>query len=366
MHIRIQREPLMYALTKVGGVVEKRQTQPILGNIHVHAVEDQLTITGTDRELEIRTRLTATVLEPGDITLPARKFIDICRALPENTDINFRVVNQRATLIAGKSRFNLSTLPAADYPLMEADSGDQCIEIEQGVLKELLEKTAFAMANQDVRYYLNGLFLKVEPRGITAVATDGHRLARLEQICDLDIKEAVQIIVPRKTVLEINRLIDNVNDPVRLDLSPRTLRTLVGDTILTSKLVDGRYPDYERVIPLLADKVALVERDELRQSLLRTSILSNEKFKGIRLSFNAHELTLQAHNPEQEEAEEHIAVEYENEPLDIGFNVGYLLDVLSVIDEQRVEMRLGESNSSALLRGAGREDQTYVVMPMLL
>lgn len=366
MHIRTQREPLIHALTKVGGVVEKRQTLPILGNIHIHAAEDQLTLTGTDRELEIRTRLAATVLEPGDITVPARKFIDICRALPEDADINFRVANQRASLVAGKSRFNLSTLPAADYPLMEADSGDQSIEIEQGVLKELLDKTAFAMANQDVRYYLNGLFLKVEPRGITAVATDGHRLARLEQLCDLDVAEAVQVIVPRKTVLELNRLIDGGNELVRLDLSSRTLRSFVGDTVLTSKLVDGRYPEYERVIPLMADKVALVDREGLRQSLLRTSILSNEKFKGIRLSFNAQELKLQAHNPEQEEAEEHLEVEYADQPLDIGFNVGYLLDVLSVIDEQRVEMRFSESNSSALLRGAGREDQTYVVMPMLL
>lgn len=366
MHICTQRERLIQALTKVGGVVEKRQTLPILGNIHIHADDDVLTFTGTDREIEIRTRLAASVIEPGDITVPARKFIDICRAVPEDTEITFKLQSQRASITAGKSRFNLSTLPAEDFPLMETSSGDQSIELEQGMLKELFDKTAFAMANQDVRYYLNGLFLKVEARGVTAVATDGHRLAMLEQLVDLPIEEPIQVIVPRKTVHELNRLLESGGQRVRLDLSQRTLRAVIGDTLLTSKLVDGRYPDYERVIPLMADKVALLDRDFLRQSLLRTSILSNEKFKGIRLSFGPNELTLQAHNPEQEEAEEHMEIEFSDEPLAIGFNVGYLLDVLGVIDEPRVEIRFAESNSSALMRGAGREDQTYVVMPMLL
>lgn len=366
MHICTQRERLIQVLTKVCGVVEKRQTLPILGNIHVHADDGIVTFTGTDREVEIRTRLAASVIESGDITVPARKFIDICRAVPEDAEISFKTQNQRATVVAGKSRFNLSTLPAEDYPLMETSNGDQSIEIEQAMLKELFDKTAFAMANQDVRYYLNGLFLRVEDRGITSVATDGHRLAMLEQLVDLPIEVPIQVIIPRKSVYELSRLLESGGVPVRLDLSSRTLRAVIGETLLTSKLVDGRYPDYERVIPLMADKVAMIGRDTLRQSLLRTSILSNEKFKGIRLSFGPNELTLQAHNPEQEEAEENIEIDYNDPPLAIGFNVGYLLDVLSVIDEPRVEIRFAESNSSALMRGAGREDQTYVVMPMLL
>jgi DNA polymerase-3 subunit beta len=206
----------------------------------------------------------------------------------------------------------------------------------------------------------------VESRGITAVATDGHRLAKIEAPIDLPLDEILQIIIPRKTVLELSRLLESGNEMVQMDLSDRTLCLVMGDTVLTSKLVDGRYPEYERVIPLMADKLAILERDDLKQSLLRTSILSNEKYKGIRLTFLANELTIQAHNPEQEEAEELMEIEYQDEPLTIGFNVGYLLDVLSVIDEPRVEFRLVDSNSSALLRGAGRDDQTYVVMPMLL
>jgi len=366
MHIRTQRERLIQALAKVGGVVERRLTIPILGNIHIHADADFITLTGTDREVEIRTRLAATILEPGDITVPSRKFIDICRALPDDVEIGFKVQSQRAAITAGRSRFNLSTLPASDFPLMESNSGDKSIEIKRGVLKELVDKTAFAMANQDVRYYLNGLFLKVESRGITAVATDGHRLAKIEAPIDLPLEEILQIIIPRKTVLELSRLLESGNEMVQMDMSDRTLGLVMGDTFLTSKLVDGRYPEYERVIPLMADKLAILERDDLKQSLLRTSILSNEKYKGIRLTFLANELTIQAHNPEQEEAEELMEIEYQDEPVTIGFNVGYLLDVLSVIDESRVEVRLVDSNSSALLRGAGRDDQTYVVMPMLL
>lgn len=366
MHFRTQREQLINALNKVGGVVERRQTLPILGNIHIHADLDRLTMTATDREVEIRTHLESNVLEPGDITVPARKFIDIIRSLPEDVDIALKVQNQRATITAGRSRFNLSTLPAEDFPLMDLESGDHRIEIEQGVLKELLDKTAFAMANQDVRYYLNGLLFKVEPKGVTSVATDGHRLARNECLIDQQVDEPLQVIIPRKTVLELVRLLDCAGEVMQLNFTPRTLRAVIGDTVITSKLVDGRYPEYERVIPLMADKVAILDRDGLRQSLVRTSILSNEKFKGIRLCFALNELTIQAHNPEQEEAEEILAIEYSDEPLTIGFNVGYLLDVLSVVDDSRVELRLADSNSSALLRGAGREDQTYVVMPMLL
>jgi DNA polymerase-3 subunit beta len=316
--------------------------------------------------VEIRVDVAATVEEPGDITLPARKFIDLCRAVPEETEISLKVHKQRASITAGRSRFSLSTLPATDFPLMESGVGDETIEMDQGSLKELLEKTGFAMAHQDVRYYLNGLLLKVEPRGVTAVATDGHRLAKVEQNIELPVSGELQIILPRKSVIELSRLLDYSEARVRIDLSERMLRTTLGSSTLTSKLVDGRYPDYQRVIPILADKVATVDRESLRQSLLRTSILSNEKFKGIRLGFNQDRLTLQAHNPEQEEAEEEVEIEYEQEPVAIGFNVAYLIDVLGVVDEERVEFRFTDSNSSALLRGSGREDQTFVVMPMRL
>jgi DNA polymerase-3 subunit beta len=366
MHIRTSRERLIPALTKVGGVVERRQTLPILGNLLISAGDESVQITGTDLEVEIRVDVAANVEEPGEVTLPARKFIDICRAVPEGAQVVVKVHGQRAGITAGRSRFSLSTLPASDFPLMESGGGDQTIEIEQGVLKELLEKTGFAMAHQDVRYYLNGLFLKIEPRGIIAVATDGHRMAKVEQDLELPVSGELEVILPRKTVLELNRLLEFNEEPVHIDLSERMLRVAAGDSLLTSKLVDGRYPDYQRVIPILADKVATVDREALRQSLLRTSVLSSEKYKGIRLGFSADRLSLQAHNPEQEEAEEELEIEYDQDPVAIGFNVGYLIDVLGAVDEERVEFRFTDSNSSALLRGSGREDQTFVVMPMRL
>jgi DNA polymerase-3 subunit beta len=356
----------MPALSKVGGVVERRQTLPILGNLLLSASTDSVTLTGTDLEVEIRTRVGSTVLEPGDITLPARKFIDICRAVPEGVEIDIKVDKQRASIKAGKSRFNLTTLPANDFPLMDGSGGDESIEVDQSMLRELLEKTGFAMAQQDVRYYLNGLFLKVSATGLIAVATDGHRMAKIERDIDLPLSSELEVILPRKTVLELVRLLDGSAETAHIDLSERMLRAIAGDSLLTSKLVDGRYPDYQRVIPVLADKVAIVDRDAFRQSLLRTSILSNEKYKGIRLGFNQDKLTLQAHNPEQEEAEEEVEIDYGQEAAAVGFNVGYLLDVLGVVEEESVEIRFTDSNSSALLRGSGREDQTFVVMPMRL
>ena len=366
MHIRTNRERLILALSKVGGVVERRQTLPILGNLFVSASGDLVTLIGTDLEIEIRSHFTASVEEPGDITLPARKLIDICKAVPEDANIGILVRDQRATITAGKSRFNLSTLPATDFPLMESTSGNERIEVDQLVLKGLLDMTSFAMAQQDVRYYLNGLYFKVEAGCITVVATDAHRMAKVEREIELTISESMDVIFPRKTVLELIRLLGTGKELVRLDLSEKMLRASVGGTVLTSKLIDGRYPDYQRVIPILTDKVALVNCELFRQSLLRTSILSNEKYKGIRLGFSSGRLTLQAHNPEQEEAEEEVEIDYTQVPTAIGFNVGYLLDVLGVVDEDRIEIHFTDSNSSALIRGEGRGDQSFVVMPMRL
>lgn len=366
MHIRTDRERLLPVLSKVVGVIERRQTLPILGNIFINAAGDLLTLIGTDLEIEIRAQIDAEVREAGEITLPARKFIDICKAVPENTDIFVHVHDQRATITAGKSRFNLSTLPAIDFPFMESSDSKGSIELDPQIFKEMLEKTSFAMANQDVRYYLNGLYLKLDSQSITVVATDGHRMAKIGKEMAFPISEALEVILPRKTILELSRLLGSTTERMRMDLGERMMRVTVGEILLTSKLVDGRYPDYQRVIPILADKVAYVDREMLRQSLQRTSILSNEKYKGIRLEFKPGLLKLQAHNPEQEEAEEEIDIDYTQEPTAIGFNVSYLLDVLHAVGEERIEIRFTNSDSSALLRGEEREDQTFVVMPMRL
>ncbi|MCG6863212.1 MAG: DNA polymerase III subunit beta [Chromatiaceae bacterium] len=367
MQIRADRESLIPVLTRVGGVVERRQTLPILGNVLISASEDSVQITGTDLEVEIRGKAQAVVERTGEITLPARKLIDICRALPEGVEVLLKVENDRASLVAGRSRFTLSTLPASDFPSMDRNAGMESIEVPQRTLKYLLEKTAFAMAHQDVRYYLNGLLLEVKADRLVTVATDGHRLAKVEEEMTLGIEEEMQIILPRKTVLELNRLLVSESDTsVRMDISEKIFRTFIGDTVLTSKLVDGRYPDYERVVPPSPERVAYADKELLRQALLRTAILSNEKYRGVRFSVSESELKLQAHNPEQEEAEEEMEVIYSQEPTVIGFNVGYLIDVLNVLEDDEVEIGFKDSDSSAILRNKGKENETFVVMPMRL
>ncbi len=366
MYIRANRDALIRVLNKVGGVVERRHTLPILGNLLISAGDSSVQVTGTDLEVEIRARLSADIEQAGETTLPARKFIDICRAIPDGADIAVKVERERAVISSGRSRFTLSTLPAADFPLMDGKTGDQRLEIKQGRLKRLFDKTGFAMAHQDVRYYLNGLLLEVRADRLLAVATDGHRLAKLEEEVSVDVEGTLQLIIPRKTVLEFNRLLGSGDESVRIDLTERMFRAYLDDTILTSKLVDGRFPDYERVIPHASGKTAVVDRDAFRQALLRTSILSNEKYKGVRLSFGEGQLALQAHNPEQEEAEEELELEYGDEPTAVGFNVGYLLDVLGVLEKDKVEIEFTDSNSSAVLRSREDDRETYVVMPMRL
>ncbi|MEA3274017.1 MAG: DNA polymerase III subunit beta [Pseudomonadota bacterium] len=366
MNIETNREILMPVLNRVSGVVERRQTLPILGNFLISASDKSAQITGTDLEIEVRSRFPAVVHSAGDTTVPARKFLDICRALPDGADISMRVEKDRLSLLSGRSRFALSTLPATDYPAMEPTTVGESFSIAQGKLKYLLEKAAFAMAHQDVRYYLNGLLLELTSDRLIAVATDGHRLAKVEETVEQEVGREMQVILPRKSVLELSRLLSATDEVVRLDISENAFRTQVNDTVLMSKLVDGRYPDYERVIPKLADRIAVTDRDSLRQALVRTSILSNEKYKGVRMSFTEGQLRLQAHNPEQEEAEEEIELDYTQEPTAIGFNVGYLMDVLNVLDDEQVELQFGDSNTSALIRNKGKEQETYVVMPMRL
>jgi DNA polymerase-3 subunit beta len=298
--------------------------------------------------------------------LPARKLIDICRNLAEGTDIRFRLTNDRCVVTAGRARFTLGVLPAGDFPLMEADLGGLDVRLPQRALKQILDKTAFAMAQQDVRYYLNGLLIEWSGSGVTAVGTDGHRLAKFHRAMNLDVGETVQVIVPSKTVQELRRQLAAADDEVTVSVGTRNIRFSVGAMVMTSKLVDGRYPEYERVIPRDLGKVAKVSNESLRRALARTAILSNEKFRGVRLAFETGVLRLQAHNPEQEEAEEEIELEYTGETTAIGFNVAYLSDVLGAVEGQDIDVRFSDAGSSSVWRGSGAEDETYVVMPMRL
>ncbi|SDL54035.1 DNA polymerase III, beta subunit [Modicisalibacter muralis] len=367
MKFSISREALLRPLTLVAGVVERRQTLPVLSNVLIEVQDTQLSLTGTDLEVELIGRAEPSqVDEPGSATVPARKLMDICKSLPEQSEITFALEDGRAVLRAGRSRFTLSTLPVAEFPNIEDGQGTQELSLPRGTLKHLIDATAFAMAQQDVRYYLNGMLLELGRNLVRTVATDGHRLAVCSRSADIDIEPAQKLIVPRKGVLELVRLLDGSDELVGLTLGANHLRARTGEFTFTSKLVDGKFPDYERVVPKGGDKVFIAERAELRQVLSRTSILSNEKYRGVRLNLEEGNLRVMANNPEQEEAEENVSLDYSGDTLEIGFNVGYLIDVLGALDEDRVQMTLSDSNSSAIMEEPGGGDALYVVMPMRL
>ena len=366
MKFTIQREDFLKPLQQVIGVVERRQTLPVLGNVLVNATRKQIRLTATDLEVELQAQVTVPVTEIGDITLPARKLLDICRTLPEEAQLDISVKKDRALVRSGKSRFTLSTLPATEFPVIDKIKSARRITLPQNKLHELIERTAFSMAQQDVRYYLNGLMLEPANGILRAVATDGHRLAMCEIEADTGDSNGEQVIVPRKGVQELHRLLEDSDEPVTVEVGSNHIRITTGELRFTSKLIDGRFPDYTRVIPKNADKQLLVNRDLLRQALTRTSILSNEKYRGIRLDVSENNIKIQAHNPEQEEAIEEIDATYSEEDLVVGFNVTYILDVLNVLDSTDVTVSLSDANSSALINQPGTDDCRYVVMPMRL
>ncbi len=365
MKLSVQREQLIAPLQAVIGVVERRQTMPILANVLFAARDGLLSITGTDLEVELVAMTELEIQEDGEITVPARKLLDICRALPDGAEISLQQDRERIQVKSGRSRFNLATLPAAEFPTVEDISAQQTLTINQADLKHLLDKTHFSMAQQDVRYYLNGLLLEADGKRLRAVATDGHRLA----LCDVELGKKgsaqQQVIVPRKGVLELQRLLGSEGEVV-LHIGSNHIRAELDGIRFTSKLIDGRFPEYERVIPSQISQTMQADREILRHALQRTAILSNEKYRGIRLDIRGDTLVIQANNPEHEEAHEELAVEYAGEELEIGFNVNYLLDALSAVDNDTVEVGLSDSNSSCLIREPGSDVCRYVVMPMRL
>jgi len=367
MHFTIQREALLKPLQLVAGVVERRQALPVLSNVLLVVEGQQLSLTGTDLEVELVGRVVLEeAAEPGEITVPARKLMDICKSLPSDALIDIRVDEQKLLIKAGRSKFTLSTLPANDFPTVEEGPGSLNFSLVQSKLRRLIERTSFAMAQQDVRYYLNGMLLEVNAGVLRAVATDGHRLAMCAMQAGIEGVDRHQVIVPRKGILELARLLTEQDGEVRIVLGQHHIRATTGEFTFTSKLVDGKFPDYERVLPRGGDKLVFGDRQALREAFSRTAILSNEKYRGIRLQLAAGLLKIQANNPEQEEAEEEVAVEYGGSNLEIGFNVSYLLDVLGVMTTDQVRLILSDSNSSALLQEADNDDSSYVVMPMRL
>ncbi|MDH4029670.1 MAG: DNA polymerase III subunit beta, partial [Chromatiales bacterium] len=309
MKLSATREAFLEPLQAVIGVVERRQTMPILANVLISAQDDGVSVTATDLEVEMVARAEISVGQSGEVTIPGRKLLDICRALKDKAKVELTVSGEKATVRSGRSRFTLATLPAGEFPVIEDINAQEQIVLTQASMHKLLEKTHFSMAHQDVRYYLNGLLLEIGKGHLRAVATDGHRLA----LCDVEAEGTAtagrQVIVPRKGVLELQRLVGNEGD-LNLAIGNNHIRAEVGDIRFTTKLIDGRFPDYQRVIPKLGENNITADREDLRQALYRAAILSNEKYRGIRMELSGGGLRIQAHNPEQEEAEEEVEVGY--------------------------------------------------------
>ncbi|SQH74562.1 DNA polymerase III, beta subunit [Shewanella benthica] len=366
MKFSIDRDALLKPLQLVNGAVERRHNLPILANLLVEVSGHTLKMTGTDLEVELvgQVQLEGDV-EEGRTTIPAKKFLDIVKSLPDQVEIKIEQQDNRLLLRSGRSRFTLATLPAEEYPNVEAFESDIEFTIKQGILKSLIDATQFSMANQDVRYYLNGLLLETDGNVLRAIATDGHRLALSHRKIEANLPKK-QVIVPRKGVVELQRLYEGEDLDVTIAIGDNAIRATTSSAVLTSKLVDGRFPDYRRVLPKGGDKIVIASRNQLKQALLRASILSNEKFRGVRVQLENNLLKITANNPEQEEAEEIIDVEYDNTPLEIGFNVSYLLDVLNNLPSDEVRITLIDGNSSALIENHIEENSMYVVMPMRL
>ncbi len=367
MKFTMHRENLLKPLQAVQGVVERRQTLPILANFLLTIDGGQLSVTATDMELELVASTELPDAEAGEVTVPARKLVDICRSLPADAEIRLEVDGERALIRSGRSRFKLTTLPAVDYPSSDRLTGELRVTVKEGQLRRLLELTHFAMAHQDVRYYLNGLLLDIGEGLLRAVATDGHRLA----IAEIPVQTgdaARQVIVPRKGISELLRLLGNGDEEVIIEVGSNAIQIALPEVRLTSKLIDGKFPDYRRVVPKGedSDKTVVVDRERVRQALARAAILSNDKYRAVRLCLEANVLRVVANNPEQEEAEDEVEVAYEGEGLEIGFNVSYLIDALTALPGEEAEIHLGDSSSSCLITPKGEGDCQYVVMPMRL
>ena len=363
--VKAKRDELLAPLSAVSGIIERRHTLPILSNVLIERSDNALSFLATDIEIQITAR---SGIEPGgeahSVTVGARKLLDILRALPDGVEVSLQLQDKRLLVRAGKSRFSLQTLAAEDFPRLAKPTGEAArLSLSQKALRKLLGLVQYAMAQQDIRYYLNGLLMVVENSELKLVATDGHRLGYAAMKLENDLPRQ-EVIIPRKTVLELGKLLADSDDEVRLEVSATQASFSFGSIELVSKLIDGKFPDYTRVIPTQHKNELNIDREVLRQSLQRAAILSNEKFRGVRWVLGDGVLKIVSSNAEQEEAQEELEVKYGGDALDIGFNVTYLLDVLNNVSSPEVNLSFGDASSSALVRFASEPDFKYVVMPM--
>jgi DNA polymerase III subunit beta len=366
MKFTINRDVILPPLQQIVSVIEKRQTMPILSNVLIHAGENQLVLTGTDLEIQIVAKINIEITNPGSITVPARKFLDICRLLPNDAEIKFEQREDKVRVLSGRGRFSLATLPAENYPEFAESEFENQFVITAEKLKKGLDKTLFCMANQDVRYYLNGLLFHVSNSRLKLVASDGHRLSVYED----DIGEATgyeaRIILPRKGVQELSRILDDPEAELNVQFSTNNIRVYYQNLIFSAKLVDAKYPDFSRVFNQAFHNPMLIQKQLLKETLTRVAVLSNEKFKGVTLDIDHDLLKISTHNPEHDEAEEELVMQYQGEPLNISFNSQYLLDAVSNLDSELAVLTIAANASTCFIEEPEQALFKFIVMPMKL
>jgi len=366
MKFIINRELLLSPLQQIVNVIEKRQTMPILANVLFKLEYNQLTLTGTDLEIQIVVKVALDNDIEGSITIPARKLLDICRLLPTAADIKFELLGDKLKIVSGRGRFSLSTLNADDYPNFEMTAMEGQFNLPAGQLKKALDKTAFCMGNQDVRYYLNGIMLSIFNQQLKLVGSDGHRLAIYEDTLEQETGIEARIIIPRKAVLELVRLLDDPELEVQVEFSRNNIRVVIANLIYSAKLVDSKYPDFSKIFSQEFYSPIQVQKQILKDALTRVSILSNEKFKGIEFIVDGNSLQLSTNNPEHEEADEEVEVEYLGAPLSIAFNSQYVLDAVSNLDSELAVLTVAENLSCCFIEEPNEQNYKFIVMPMRL
>lgn len=365
MNIKINRADFLPALNLVTSVVEKRQTLPILANLYFKHSNGKLNIVGTDLEVEISETVSRVEGDNGEYTLSSRKILDITRMLPENAAISFKFDSDNVIVSSGRSRYTLKTLDANNFPRIEADNWEERFKIKQIDLKKLLDKTAFAMAVQDVRYYLNGVLFELRENSLRAIATDGHRLAQTDVDIQLDVKSVRQLIVPRKAIAEINRFLDGEDEnELTIEMSKNHLKLSNGETILITKLIDGKFPEFKGVLETELNILLNINRAEFIETMNRAAILTTDRFKGVKIALESGVMRITANNPEQEEAVEELEIDYKGENMETGYNVTYLIDAARVINTKEIELHLQGNDGICILKQPEDTRSTWLVMPM--
>ncbi|MEE9397377.1 MAG: DNA polymerase III subunit beta [Methylococcales bacterium] len=364
MKFDTERDAFLQPLQEIVGVIEKKQTLPILANVLIDVNNENISFTGTDLEIQLLTTAKVSGKNVGKITVPARKLLDIFRYLPNGKLIKLDFREDKLRLVCGKSRFSLSTLPAENYPKFENDGYDHEIILQALKLRKGLEKTQFCMALQDVRYYLVGILLEIEGRTISLVSSDGHRMAVFTDNIDENLEERMRIILPRKAVLELYRLLTDCGEAVTLKFSKNGIQMTVGNTKFSSKLIEGKYPDFKKIFPQHSNKVSLIDKELLKDAINRVAILSNEQLKDVRLDMNENLLRLRTNNQEQEEAEEEIVVDYKGSPFNTGYNASYLHDAISQVSSDQVRLTFFDQNDSCLVEDLDDSTFRYLLMPV--